>query len=199
MLERDLKMEAEKEMESGERLLWCGQPDAKRLAMQTLPLFIFAIPWTLFALFWETMACAACFGSMGKSGAGAGPGLFALIFPLFGIPFVLIGLGMLSSPYWAYKNALKTLYAVTDRRAFIVAPASWGGSKTVNSYRDEDIGNIERTERADGSGDLIFAREQYTGSRGSRGTRSIGFYGIPAVRKVADLMEKTFKSTEEEK
>ena len=42
--------------------------------------------------------------------------LISICFPLFGLPFVLIGLGMLTAPHWAKRKALRTAYAVTDRR-----------------------------------------------------------------------------------
>ena len=33
-------------------------------------------------------------------------------FPLFGIPIVLVGLGLLLSPFWAFHKATRTVYAV---------------------------------------------------------------------------------------
>lgn len=76
-------------------------------------------------------------------------------------------------------------YAITDRRLLIVEryPA-----RRVTSYTASDIQAIERTERADGSGDVIFRREQsyqrraYSGSLGM--ARKIGFFGVSDVRRV---------------
>lgn len=44
------------ELASGEKLLWCNRPDAGRAARSTMGIFLFAIPWTAFAIFWVTMA-----------------------------------------------------------------------------------------------------------------------------------------------
>ncbi len=43
-----------------------------------------------------------------------------LFFPLFGVPFLLIGLGMLAAPLWAYLRTRGTVYAVTEGRAVII-------------------------------------------------------------------------------
>jgi hypothetical protein len=45
-----------------------------------------------------------------------------VLFPLFGVPFVLIGLGMLAAPYWMRRKAQNTVYALTDKRALILSP-----------------------------------------------------------------------------
>ena len=35
----------------------------------------------------------------------------------YAVPFVLIGLGGLGSPYWLHRNAANIVYVITDRRA----------------------------------------------------------------------------------
>ena len=79
-----------------EKLLWSAAPAPGRLARITLPIFLFAIPWTAFAIFWIAGASGFKRPNFGQP---------AGLFPLFGVPFVLIGLGMLSSPYWARRKA----------------------------------------------------------------------------------------------
>ena len=90
------------ELASGERVRWAGRP-IPRYTFSWVALFpvFFAVPWTLFALFW--MAGAAGVLDNGFKGFGQ-LDTERLIFSLFGIPFVLIGLAMLSSPYWIRRR-----------------------------------------------------------------------------------------------
>jgi hypothetical protein len=177
MLENlDRERELQNELEQDERVLWTGGPAPGRMAMQCIPIVLFGVPWTAFALFWMAMA-----GFGVSQSHESGP---FFLFPLFGLPFVLIGIGMLTSPLWASRSAGRTTYAVTDRRAIIVTGGRW---RTVKSYWPRDIREIERRQRPDGSGDLLFAWEPYSGSRSSRPARP-GFYGIPNVQVVEGLL-----------
>ena len=98
---------------------------------------------------------------------------------------------MLSSPLWAWHKAKKTVYALTSRRAIIFQK---GHSVKIDSYGPEEMNNISKRIRSDGSGDLIFDREiSYTHSRRG-GTRErikeIGFFGINEVNHVEDLIDQ---------
>lgn len=98
------------------------------------------------------------------------------IFPLFGLPFVLIGLWMLAQPLLKSREAMNTVYAITTRRTLIISGMN---PRRVISYEARDIGRIETIEKPDGSGDLLFVTED-TGKT----TRKTGFYGIPQVKAV---------------
>ena len=174
---------AQAQLESGERLLWYGKPDPKRGLLATIPLVLFAIPWTGFALFWTAAASGLFFND-------ARPGWLSL-FGLFGVPFILVGLGMLTSPYWLYKKAKQTVYALTSHRAMIIT----GGSiKKIQSFTGNDMGVIERTERANGAGDVMFATIE-----GKKSDQPVGFMGISDARRVERLMLDTFKKDKETK
>ena len=67
---------------------------------------------------------------------------------------------------------------------------SGGSSRTVTTYHARDIDSIERCERADGTGDVTFAHQYRTDSRGNRTTTSIGFYGIHQPQEVEKLIRK---------
>lgn len=174
------------ELDQGETLLWLDQPDAARMARGALPIMLFAIPWTAFSCFWVFMASQA-----------------SPLFAAFGIPFVLIGLGMLSSPIWAKRAAGKTAYALTDKRAIIIAGKF--NSMNVTSYHPEQLTQMDREQRADGTGSLIFERVVSThtshrhnhgrGMHHGRSTRTHttvtpkGFMHIKQVKQVEDLVE----------
>jgi hypothetical protein len=172
---------ARQEVGPNETVLWAGKPDPKRMALRSWPLTCFAIPWTAFAIFWVVAASGMIFGGSSPSNA---PGIFAL-FPLFGLPFVLIGFGMLLAPLWANLRAKKTVYAATERRLLIITE---GRTRNVQSFDASDIKDVERRERPDGSGDIVFARRtsysRDSDGHGRQSTTEIGFFGVPNVRDV---------------
>ena len=169
-----------------ENVLWFGQPNPVRLALTTLPIFIFAIPWTAFALFWMYGAAGFKFPPDFSEGGFS-------YFPLFGVPFVLIGIAMLASPLFAYAKAFRTLYIVTNKSARIVTT---GRTKKVETFSANDIGKIERKEKPDGSGDLIFKYDIGYDSGQKRRAKPVGFYGIPNVRSVEQLFVQLRQSVQ---
>src|SRR5688572_1960017 len=94
----DLDNRVHAELRDGERLVWVGQPHPGRASRAGIPMVLFGIPWTAFALFWMAGASGMLFGGFGNGGP-PGFGGFLACFPLFGIPFVLIGIGLLTSPF----------------------------------------------------------------------------------------------------
>ena len=164
------------ELESGERVLWSAQPRASRMALGCLPLVLFGIPWTAFAVFWTAAASGFVFGG------GHGP---ARLFGLFGLPFVLIGLAMLSSPLWALRKARRTLYVITDRRAILF---DGGRNTAIRSFGPEALADTRRRQRPDGSGDILFDRTVSSDRHGHTRERVQGFLGIPNVREVERLL-----------
>ncbi len=171
----DLQQIASQEVSaSGESVVWVGQPNPIRFAMQKIPMFLFSIPWTAFALFWVYAASGFQFPPDFSKGGFA-------FFPLFGVPFVLIGLGLMFSPLYAYINAFKTMYIVTNKSIRIVKN---GSTKKVEVFTARDIEKIERKEKSDGSGTIIFAYKESTSSKGNTTRTPLGLYGISDVRAV---------------
>jgi len=177
------------ELRKDERLVRAGQPDPKRFARMAIPIMIFGIPFTAFAIFWMVAASGIMFGA-GNMGFGA---LFAC-FPLFGIPFLLTGLTMLSSPIWMKRRAKKTCYALTDQRAIIWAVERFSGI-VVRSYQASELGKMVRREYANGTGDLIFEEIVTLHTSSNNGSRlrttERGFIAVPHVRDVEDLLRST--------
>jgi hypothetical protein len=133
-------------------------------------LWLFFIPWTAFSVFW--IAGASGFHLPDFSSP-------AVFFPLFGLPFLLIGLGGLASPWWLRLTARHTVYVISNQRAF-----SLSGWRTVTmiSWRPEQLTQVSRRERADGSGDLVFDIEMRPGNRGSSVQHKRGFMALRDVR-----------------
>jgi len=164
-----------RQIDPGERLLWSGSPAAGAAALRALPAGLFGIPFAIFALFWIWSSWSIT--SHGSSPAG--PWSF---FPLFGLPFVLIGLGIMATPLWAYLGAGRTVYALTEKRALIIV------GQSVQFFAPEEMGALSRLERPDGSGSVYFATREFTTSRGALRHSRIGFEGIPEVRHVEQLL-----------
>lgn len=176
---RDL---AEAELRGDERVAWAGQPVFRWLSAGVLVPTLFAVPFTGFAVFWIVGAAYVT----STSPAGRGPWS---LFPLFGIPFVLIGFGLFTTPYWLARSMRRTVYLVTDRRAIVLGGRLFGGTRS-RSFEPDQVARMERNERGDGSGDLIFeVRTQRRGTDVS--TVRHGFLSVARVREVEDVLRRT--------
>lgn len=173
------------ELKPGESVLWSGQPNPNRRMLTGFAMWLFFIPWTAFAVFWVAMA-----GSLQLLN-GTSKGIFDF-FPLFGIPFVLIGLGGLMSPLWMRMNAARTAYAITNHRIITISGIF---STKYRSYYPPQIQFVERKERRDGSGDLIFSRETTRDSEGSNQTKEEGIYAVPNVKNAELHLSKLLQNT----
>jgi hypothetical protein len=176
----DLEDRVNAEVEPGEKVAWVGRPRWNRYVYSTIPIVLFGIPWTAFAVFWVVMASGAANGGPGWS-----------LFPLFGLPFVLIGFSMLSSPFWAARRSRRVAYAVTDRRVILLEPVLFGGLRVVSLSGDE-LGSMERVERADGTGDIIFGQSfRMVQGQGNAMPNLRRIVAIPHVREVESLIRRT--------
>jgi hypothetical protein len=193
LLDPEVRSRVQSELDSGERLLWAAQPDPRRLARASMGIVLFGIPWTAFACFWVFMASGGLWGLF-DNGMGMprdnGFQYFAICFPLFGLPFVLVGLGMLTAPHWVKRKAKRTAYAVTDRRVILLEGGFWN-SVTVRTYMPAQLQRVSRTERPDGTGDLILEEYAWRDSDGDRRHGRHGLYAIPRVRDVEELIRNT--------
>ncbi len=169
---------AQAELNANEKLVWSAAPAPSRLARRTLPIALFAIPFTAFAIFWIAGASGFKIPDF-RSGSG--------FFPLFGLPFLLVGLGMLSAPLWAMRNAKRTGYFITERRAILIEKRILSGYK-IRSFYPAELTNIERIQFPNGTGDVILARQLRTTNNNGQQTIPIGFFGIPEAREVEKLL-----------
>ena len=174
----------ESELEGGERIDWAGKPVPALFAFRSVPILLFAIPWTAFSLFWIAGASGFEVPSFKET---------ADFFPLFGLPFLLIGLAMLSAPLLGLRNAKKTAYVLTNKRAIIFAG---GFSTTIRSFDSTRLRDLRRKQRANGTGDLIFERRLSLDADGDRQTTDHGFLAIANVKEVEGMVRKLVGSTE---
>ncbi|HXU19222.1 MAG TPA: PH domain-containing protein [Verrucomicrobiae bacterium] len=178
----DAQFRAQSELESGETLAWSGTADPRRAAMSALPAALFGIPFAGFALFWMSQAFRATNAMAGNSHNSFASGF--KIFPLFGIPFLLIGLSVTLMPLWAFLTGKKTVYAVTNKRVMVISGSK---NRAVKSFTPADIASVEHRERPDGSGDIVLMTNtlQRTGNN-MVAPMKVALCGVPNVKQVAE-------------
>ena len=170
---------------NGEPVLWAAQPQGKRQRLAFV-IWGFAIPWTAFALFWEAMAFMPWFASTRTPPALTWS--FGIVFPLFGLPFIAIGLWMLWLPIRTVRRARDTVYALTDKRLVSLV---LGTTTEVKSVLVDRIGPMTRQQGPDGWGSLSISTHSRIDSDRDRITEKFDMIGIPDVagleRRIIDL------------
>ncbi|MDR2863321.1 MAG: hypothetical protein LBV54_05550 [Puniceicoccales bacterium] len=177
LLPHRLRQILESELNKGEQVIWVAQPRPWRLAQMGIPCFLFGIPWTGFTLHMLAASCDFKFPELGE----------LLDFRIFSlIPFVLVGLGLLTVPLLGVRKAKKTVYAITTSRTIIIESILPGRSNIYSCWPSQ-LRAFFRKQAADGSGDLFFSQEKTYPNDEPVVTR-IGFLGIPRVKEVELLL-----------
>ncbi|KUR70462.1 hypothetical protein AQZ52_16745 [Novosphingobium fuchskuhlense] len=178
----ELEAILQRELLPGERLLWSGRPDPSRLRA-IFAIWFFAVPWTAFALFWEAMALLPW---MASSHTPLGiQWSFGIVFPLFGLPFIGIGLAMLWMPFKAQRKAAQTIYGLTDRRLLRVTAC---GKRESASVMLDQMGPIDVTADADGYGTLRVQTGTRVDSDGDKVTERFEVAAVPEVNRLEGLL-----------
>jgi hypothetical protein len=188
----DIDSAVHNELRDGEELWYAGMPSPSRMGRKMWPIALFGLFFGGFAAFWITMAAAGVwFGAAnatektGSSGAaGVAAGVF-MLFPLFGLPFLLIGLAMISSPFWVGRKARRTACCVTNQRAMQI---ECGRSIKVQSWSALDLDEISKTLHPDGTGSLTFASSLVQRAKGGVREVAQGFYGVPDPRACEEAL-----------
>jgi hypothetical protein len=183
----ELEDKVKRELQAGERIRWMEQPIPRFFTPVSTTMFLLGIPWTVFALFWEVITFWGVLGSISRYEEVPGMLIFSIVFPLFGLPFLLVGFGMLASPLWARRNAFNTVYVITDRRA-ITFDTGW--ATTVRSYSPDQLQDIFRRERGDGTGDVIFSQRVWLDSGRDRHKQNLGFLNIREAKRVEQMLRE---------
>jgi hypothetical protein len=181
----------EQELSPGERLIWSGQPRlGMRLRASDVLMIPFSILWCGFAIFWEVMASTAT----AKDG-----GAIAIVFPLFGVPFVVIGLYFVFGRFIVdARIRARTFYGITNERIIIVSGLFARRTKSLNL---PTLSDISLTERPDGGGTICFGPSYPFGAWFPAGSwPGFGQYMPPAfdmidrAKEVYDLIRQTQKT-----
>ena len=165
--------EIERELSSGEKLLWSGQPgQGFRLRPSDTFVIPFSLLWCGFAIFWESSVIAT------KA---------PFFFKLWGVPFVLIGLYIVFGRFIAdAKTRSRTFYGVTTDRIIIVSGLF---SRQTKSLQLRTLSDISLAERADGSGTITFGPQYPFAQRFASGWPGSSQYAAPAFEMIEHAKE----------
>lgn len=125
-------------LQGNERLQWSGRPKTGIVfRKEDAYLIPFSLLWCGFAIFWLV-------GSLQTSES--------LMFSLFGVPFVLIGLMMVFGRFVVdARSRANTIYGLTNDRIIIKSGIF---SKQIKSMNINALMALEYTEKPDGSGTI---------------------------------------------
>jgi len=180
----DVQLSAQSELQGGESLLWSGPANPGRSALSALPAALFGIPFAGFAFFWMSSAYHSTQNLANRHNTL--PSGFS-VFPLFGLPFLLIGLGLILSPLGVYLKGRSGVYAVTNRRVMVITGTT---SRSVKSVIPTDIAEVDHRERPDGTGDVLIRTNSVMRTNNGTTQIMVGLYGVPNVKEVAGLVMK---------
>lgn len=174
----------------GEELLWKGKPvkPIKLLPGEKFNI-ILGIFWTVFSVFWVTVAIVSAVSFEGDGFA------FVKITPFFGIPMLLFGIYLiLIYPLMMIKKRKNIEYALTNRRILILSGEK---TQTLMAFKYSEIQNISFGCDEEEIGALTFvnAGNATTTSSGTKKAKTVkgvmyGFYNIPEVKKVYEIFCK---------
>ncbi len=167
---------ARTEVKRGERLVWADRAVRRRPGLGSWRVIIVGLAFAGFGLLWILMAWAA---------TAAADDLWRF-FPLFGVPFVMIGVAIATAPFWLGSIGSSTVYGLTDQRVFMMYGKRM---RIVRSTELGKMGDLLMNEQLSGVGDITFA-DVLQSTSGERGYRVLGLFGIPDVKRVRDLIER---------
>lgn len=177
---REFRALVSPELRPDERVVWLGQPIPWRFVKRFISTFFFGVVWMTFCVFWAG-------GFIGAEMSKADGDTLLTTFIPFSIPFFLIGLAALSTPYWSWRKARRTVYTLTNERA-LVFDANWWQAMTIRSFEPARLADLRRVQNADGSGDLVFDRIVTNDGEGSTKVTDHGFLAIPNVKSVEEAV-----------
>lgn len=170
----------EKVLRPGERLLWSGAP---RTGLRTESSDLFAIPFGIFFLGFSVFWIAGAASSGGSR-----------VFPLFGLPFVAVGLHLVIGRFFvdAWQRR-RTVYGVSTNRVLVLTDFF---STRTKSQGLGTVADIALDERADGSGSVTFgpwgdqqASFNFSG-RSSGAAPALAFRHLERCAEVYDIILK---------
>ena len=155
-------------------------PDPKSAMPGAILLMLFALGWMAIVLPWEGIALSAFLTAFFSGEPAKGSSILAVVFPLFGLPFVAVGIYLLRQPFSILKRVRTSVYAITSERVLLASAAetvtiqperilSWRRSSgwftgeslilSLGFTRDSDGGKVEDTQRLDGIRNAAAAEE----------------------------------------
>jgi hypothetical protein len=156
-------------LQPGERFLWRDKPDVDAYCERRTPIGFF-VGFGLLAV----GSAVAAYGYLhGDADSTA----------VFGAVMALVGAALLYLPFRVRREARRTIYALTDRRAIIEAPGALLHSRISVPFSEIRLIEV----RHDIFGDILFRDYVGQSEEGFQVTRD-GFFAIADVQKVERLL-----------
>jgi len=177
--------EIERQLSSGERLVWTGQPKGGlRLRPSDAFVIPFSLLWCGFAIFWEVSVIS-------KSAP--------FFFRLWGVPFVFVGLYIVFGRFIVDARVReRTFYGLTNERIILISGLFGRRTKSLNL---RTLSDISLTERSDGSGTITFGPTHPFGQWFAPGSwPGAGQYAPPAfdmidrAKEIYEVIRQTQKT-----
>ena len=159
-------------MRPHERLVWADRPTPSGRGTPALGRVAFGLLFGGFAVFWTSAAWLMT--------RGVSSGAFGVFFPLFGVPFIAVGAGMVVAGIRSWREGGGTVYALSDQRVLII---SGGRARTVRSLDLTAIRGVERAGGVGGSGTISLLIE------GTDAMREV-LSGVPDAAHVGAEIER---------
>ena len=140
-----------REATTGERVVWVARPNDRRQFFRNIWTFLFSIPWTVFSIAWTAVPASVLLFAEGPDPMKGWGRAAMVVFFLFGLPFVAVGLVGLATPFLAARRARHTVFALTDTRLAVIFN---GRTLVVRSIPLSTIFAVECRHRRNGRGDL---------------------------------------------
>lgn len=186
----------QRELHDGEQPLWCGRPDPKKRSERgaNTDAFVWSVWLRLAGLLLVAILAAISFLLQRRL-----PAAHTFILPLLLAALLLMFSLSRSLPRYAkrrsgHANLQHIVYAITNQRILVISTVHH--QARVRSYTRAEIGRIQRLERQkDGCGDIIFGQGQ-PGQGEQNAAAAPRFIGIPDVRRVEEILLRTFKDVD---
>ena len=151
-------------LDENEKVLWRSKPVKKAFILPGLASIPFGFIFLAFSIFWM----------WGAVSTGA-PGFFTL----FGLPFVLIGLGLTFGPsLWQFLRFRNTEYVITNKRIITQTGAIGLDTRFVDFEKIQEVYvKIGIIDRLFGTGSVYAMTAGFSGFSPQAGFRYGGFYG----------------------
>lgn len=132
-----------------------------------------------FALLWNGALVLSYYG-LASHWHDAADRLPILVFSGILLPFVLVGVGFLISPWWERELDRRTVYVLTDKRALVLRPSTFRRRPVARSYPLAHDLIKEVREYGRGCGDIVM--EQFRAHGGQ--CIPLGFLFVQNVREL---------------
>jgi hypothetical protein len=138
MTNYDIENELRANLSSGEKLIWTGKPKTGiQLRSTDAYLIPFSLLWGGFAVFWESTVLVTD---------------APLLFKLWGIPFVLVGIYIVIGRFFIdAKKRANTIYGITTDRIIIKSGVF---SSDIKSLNIKTLSDITINQKNDNSGTI---------------------------------------------